>query len=117
MKKKTVLYHSSVHDSRKGRIINALLAFITANRYSVIFHFKITLVRRTYQEHRLRQRVLDNLYVCLIFAPVVFGFLMFTKHCTPHPTPYHHEASDSTMQIPCNQDTLRMQIIPEAKAE
>lgn len=117
MNQKKTLFHSSFHESRKGRIINALLAFMTANRYSVIFHFKITLVRRTYQEHRMKQRVLDNLYICLLFAPIIFGFMLYMRHCSPAPFPKSYSSSDSITKQIHPTDTLQMKKLPEAKAK
>ena len=79
-----------MQETRKGRIINALLAFLTANRYSIIFQLKITMVKRNYQESRLKERILDNLLISLVLFPFLMGNVFYMERCTPklpHTTP------------------------------
>lgn len=83
-KMRKTIYHSELHETRKGRILNALLAFITKNRYSIIFSFKITIVKRNYQEHGLRERALNQLYMFLILFPIILAIIIFMEGC-PNP--------------------------------
>ena len=74
--------------TKVGRTINALLAFLTANRYALIFTFRLTLVKRAYQPEPLRKRVTDNLLTFLILFPFIMGIVLMHEKCTaPDPTP------------------------------
>lgn len=79
------IYHSELHETRKGRILNALLAFLTKNRYSIIFSFKITIVKRDYQEHGLRERALNQLYMFLVLFPIILAIIIFMEGCPSYP--------------------------------
>lgn len=75
------IYHSEIHETRKGRILNALLAFLTNNRYSIIFTFKITLVKRYYREPRLLERARHQLYMFLVLFPFILAIIIFMEGC------------------------------------
>lgn len=83
-KMRKTIYHSEIHETRKGRILNALLAFLTNNRYSIIFTFKITLVKRNYREPRLLERAKHQLYMFLILFPIILAIIIFMEGC-PNP--------------------------------
>lgn len=97
---KKAIYHSESDTSKTGRTIRALLAFLTAGRYSVIFSFKITFVKREYNERRMRERALENLFIALVLTPVVIGITIGMNKCNPQPTYIEKRdsisASDST---------------------
>ena len=78
---KRTIYHSNISETRKGRIINALLAFLTANRYSVIFTFKITIVKRDYQLEGMRKRAKENLFIAIILFPLAMAITMGLQKC------------------------------------
>lgn len=82
---KRTIYHSESDTSKAGRTIRALLAFLTAGRYSVIFSFKITFVKREYNERRMRERALENLFIALVLTPVVIGITIGMNKCNPQP--------------------------------
>ena len=84
MIKKTI-YHSNFHETRRGRVLNALLAFLTKNRYSILFVFKITIVKRQYTEHSLRKRALEQLYMFLVLLPIVLAIIIFMEGCPRSP--------------------------------
>lgn len=84
MIKKTI-YHSDFHETRRGRVLNALLAFLTNNRYSIIFTFKLTIVKRNYQEHSLRRRALNQLYMFLVLFPIILAIIIFMEGCPSSP--------------------------------
>ena len=84
IKMRKTIYHSELHETRKGRIMNALLAFLTNNRYSIIFTFKITLVKRNYREPRLLERARHQLYMFLILFPFILAIIIFMEGC-PNP--------------------------------
>ena len=81
MQRKKTIYHSEIHETRKGRILNALLAFLTANRYAIIFSFKVTIVKRQYTEHSLRKRALEQLYMFLVLFPIILAIIIFMEGC------------------------------------
>lgn len=100
---KKAIYHSESDTSKAGRTIRALLAFLTAGRYSVIFSFKITFVKREYNERRMRERALENLFIALVLTPVVIGITIGMNKCNPQPTYIEKRdsinASDSTAYV------------------
>lgn len=104
--KKTV-YHSESDTSKAGRTIRALLAFLTAGRYSVIFSFKITFVKREYNERRMRERAIENLFIALVLTPIVIGITLYMNRCTP-PTTYI-EKSDSISATDTSTYVMRLQ--------
>ena len=93
---KRTIYHSNISENNKGRIINALLAFLTANRYSVIFTFRITIVKRNYQEHRLKERILNDLYIFLVLFPIFLVLSLIMQKCGTTPVIIDEEKKDST---------------------
>lgn len=107
---KKTIYHSQSDATKAGRTIRALLAFMTAGRYSLIFSFKITLIKRNYNEHRMRQRVLENIFMCLVFAPIIIGLTMYMERCNTQPTiiePCDSIQTQHSTNHPCTLPTLR----------
>lgn len=92
---KKVIYHTNVQETRKGRIINAFLALITANRYSVIFTFKISIVKRHIPKDPIIERAKRDLYTALVLAPFVLGIVFTSKSCDPTPSTPDINAADS----------------------
>lgn len=78
---KKVIYHSQSDTTKAGRTIRALLGFLTAGRYSLIFSFKITMVKREYNERRMRERAIENLFMVLVFTPLIIGITMYMEKC------------------------------------
>lgn len=93
---KKAIYHSNISETRKGRIINALLALCTANRYSVIFSFKITIVKRNYQLEGMRKRAKENIFIALVLFPFVMGLMMALEKCGSVPILPTGNRGDST---------------------
>lgn len=93
---KKTIYHSNVSETRKGRIINALLALCTANRYSVIFTFKITIVKRNYQLEGMRKRAKENIFIALVLFPFVMALMMAMEKCKSTTLP-SEQPKDSTV--------------------
>lgn len=93
---KKTIYHSNVSETRKGRIINALLALCTANRYSVIFSFKITIVKRNYQLEGMRKRAKENIFIALVLFPFVMALMMAMEKCKSTPMLPSGQMNDST---------------------
>ena len=97
---KRTIYRFDSNDTYRGRAINALLAFLTANRYSVIFQLKCTIVKRNYNPHRMRQRVLDSLVASAIILPIMIFLTMTMHQCGTIPPPTNDEKKDSVMCAP-----------------
>lgn len=84
--------------TKGGRIINVLLALLTARKYALIFNVRITLVRRNYTPESLKRRTLDNLFIFVVLFPIVMGVTFGMKQCKNTPTPTHIEKEDSIPQ-------------------
>ena len=82
---KRTLFKIERDQTRVGRTINALLALLTANRYALIFTFRITLVKRAYQEESFRKRAKENLLIFIILFPLAMAITMSLDKCS-HPT-------------------------------
>lgn len=82
---KRTIYHFNSTESHRGRAINALLGFLTANRYSLIFSLKCTIVKRNYNERRMRERVLDSLWISSIIAPIGIALMFTFEKCSNTP--------------------------------
>lgn len=78
---KKIVYRSEIDSTKAGRAFRALLALCTARKYSLIFSFKITLVRREYQPHRTKQRVLESFYIFLVLFPLMMGAMFGLQKC------------------------------------
>lgn len=94
---KRTIFKLERDQTKAGRTINALLGLLTANRYSLIFTLRITLVKRNYQPERMRQRAKENLLIFLILFPIALGITIGLDRCQS-PTqliPYSTERRDS----------------------
>ena len=88
MQMRKTIFKLERDQTKVGRTINALLAFLTANRYALIFTFRITLVKRAYQPESIRKRITENLLTFLILFPFVMGLILMHEKCTsPDPKP------------------------------
>lgn len=63
--------------------MQALLAFLTANRYSLIFTLKVTIVKRIYPNDPIRRRAMRDLYTVLIAAPIFITITLLVQECSP----------------------------------
>lgn len=97
---KRTIYHFNSSDTYRGRAINALLAFLTANRYSVIFSLKCTIVRRNYNPHRMKQRIIDNLVISTILLPFLLMLTMAMQECGSFPISTPEDEKDSVVCAP-----------------
>ena len=87
------------HDQTKGgRTINALLALLTANRYALIFTFRLTLVKRSYQPEAMRRRAKENLLIFLVLFPLAMVVKMMCQKCQ-EPDPFLQIQTDS-LELP-----------------
>lgn len=68
--------------TKAGRTINALLALLTANRYALIFTFRLTLVRRAYQPESLARRTKENLLIFIVLFPLMASLLLISERCS-----------------------------------
>ena len=97
---KRTIYHSELDNSKGGRTMRALFAILTKNRYSLIMSWKITIVKRNYQERRMRQRVLNDLYIVLIFAPIIIPMCLYFDGCSNKNPMNIENDSDSVLCAP-----------------
>lgn len=101
--KKKVIYHSETDTTKAGRTIRALLAFLTANRYSLIFSLKLTLVKRNYEPNSFKRRAKENLYIFLVLFPLVMAITIMLQKCgnLPHnvPDPFRDKTEITTDSI------------------
>lgn len=105
---KRTIYHFNSSDTYKGRAINALLAFLTANRYSVIFSLKCTIVKRNYNPNRMKQRVIDNIIIATIFIPLMAALTTIMNQCGHYQITPEKTDNDSIVCAPS--DSLRSSI-------
>lgn len=79
---KKTIFKVERDQTKAGRTINALLAFLTANRYALIFTFRLTLVKRAYQPKTLKQRIKENILIILILFPLTLSVIMMLNKCS-----------------------------------
>lgn len=92
--KRKAIYHFENNSTKVGRSITALLALLTQKRLSVIFHLRITIVRREYQPEALKRRAMENLFIFVVLFPLVMAVTIGMKKCQ-NPQPTHIEQNDS----------------------
>ena len=100
---KKAIYHSEFHNTRKGRVFNALLSFLTLGRFSLIFTFKITIVKREFQGWRARQRFKEHLYIFLVLFPLSLAVTLGLQQCKDK---RYHLYDKETDSIQSQRDTL-----------
>lgn len=79
------IYHSETYSSRLGRSLTALVAFFTANRTTLIFSIKVTIIKRPYNERGFRERALNNIFIGLVGLPIIIGITAMLNGCPQLP--------------------------------
>lgn len=92
------------HDQTKaGRTINALLALLTANRYALIFTFRLTLVKRAYQPENMRKRIKESLFIFLVLFPLAMSIVVLNEKCSHQPNDNITPTDTTRIQSPSHQ--------------
>lgn len=79
--RRKVIYRSELDNTKGGRAFRALLSFLTANRYSLIFNLKVVLVRRYYPNDPIKTRVMRELYMIIVALPFLIAYTVFMEKC------------------------------------
>lgn len=100
---KRTIFKIERDQTKAGRTINALLALLTANRYALIFTFRLTLVKRAYQPENMRRRVKENLFIFLVLFPLALSLVVMNEKCSHQPSQNIMPSDTTRIQNPSHQ--------------